>query len=80
MTAYESYYTIEVAASQAGLTTRRVRSLLRLGLVRPAAMDRRRPLFSEAELARLRKIRRLSEDLGVNLPGVEIILRLTDDR
>jgi DNA-binding transcriptional MerR regulator len=36
-------------------------------------------LFGELELARLRKIRRLTTDLGVNLPGVEVILRLTDE-
>jgi MerR family transcriptional regulator/heat shock protein HspR len=36
-------------------------------------------LFGATELAELRKIRRLTTDLGVNLAGVEVILRLTDE-
>jgi MerR family transcriptional regulator/heat shock protein HspR len=56
----------------------RVRRLVRAGLVRPPIVERGQPLFGEVELARLRKIRRLTTDLGVNLAGVEVILRLTD--
>ncbi|MCX6024469.1 MAG: hypothetical protein NTZ05_22610 [Chloroflexi bacterium] len=36
-------------------------------------------LFGEAELARLRKIRRLIDVLGVNAAGAEIILRRVDE-
>jgi MerR family transcriptional regulator/heat shock protein HspR len=53
--------------------------MVRLGLIRPPVVEDGRPLFGEGELARLRKIRRLTTDLGVNLAGVEIILRLTDE-
>ncbi len=73
------YCSIEMAAGVAGLTTARVRHLVRVGIVRPAVVEQGRPLFSEAELARLRRVRRLMTDLGVNLAGVEIILRLTDE-
>jgi MerR family transcriptional regulator/heat shock protein HspR len=75
----EHYCSIEIAASSAGLPTARVRHLVRVGLVRPATVERGRPLFGENELARLRKVRRLMTDMGVNLAGVEIILRLTDE-
>ena len=34
--------------------------------------------YSEEEVARLRRIRRLRRDLGVNLAGVEVILRLLE--
>jgi MerR family transcriptional regulator/heat shock protein HspR len=73
------YCSIEIAATSAGLSAARVRHLVRVGLVQPAVVERGRPLFSEIELARLRKVRRLMTDLGVNLAGVEIILRLTDE-
>jgi MerR family transcriptional regulator/heat shock protein HspR len=53
--------------------------MVRQGLIRPPRVEDGRPLFGESELARLRKIRRLTTDLGVNLAGVEIILRLTDE-
>jgi MerR family transcriptional regulator/heat shock protein HspR len=75
----QRYCSIEIAASSAGLSPARVRRLVRVGLIRPVVVERGRPLFGELELARLRKVRRLMTDLGVNLAGVEIILRLTDE-
>ena len=73
------YCSIEIAASSAGLSPARVRYLVRVGLVQPVVVERGRPLFGDVELARLRKVRRLMTDMGVNLAGVEIILRLTDE-
>jgi MerR family transcriptional regulator/heat shock protein HspR len=73
------YCSVEIAAGVVGLSPARVRHLVRVGLVRPAVVERGRPLFGEDELARLRRVRRLMADLGVNLAGVEIILRLTDE-
>jgi MerR family transcriptional regulator/heat shock protein HspR len=59
--------TITIAARRSGVTSHTVRRYARRGLVRT-------PL-TEASLAELRRIRRLT-DLGVNLAGVEIILRM----
>jgi len=59
--------TIAVAARQTGLSARAVRRFIRCGLVE-------RPL-TEDDLVELRRARRLAE-LGVNLAGVEVILRL----
>jgi MerR family transcriptional regulator/heat shock protein HspR len=73
------YCSVEIAADVVGLSPARVRHLVRVGVVRPAVVERGRPLFSEMELARLRRVRRLMTELGVNLAGVEIILRLTDE-
>jgi MerR family transcriptional regulator/heat shock protein HspR len=75
----QQYCSVEIAATVAGLTQTRVRQLVRLGLIQPARVEDGRPLFGEPELARLRRVRRLMTDLGVNLAGVEIILRLTDE-
>src|ERR1700731_4616295 len=75
----QTYYSVEVAAQLTELSVTRVRRLVRSGLIAPAIVERGRPLFGEVELARLRKIRRLTTDLGVNLAGVEVILRLTDE-
>jgi MerR family transcriptional regulator/heat shock protein HspR len=73
------YCSIEIAAEIVGLSRSRVRHLVRVGVVRPKVRERGRPLFGEDELARLRRIRRLMTELGVNLAGVEVILRLTDE-
>jgi MerR family transcriptional regulator/heat shock protein HspR len=59
--------TIAIAAERTGLAAERIRHYMRRRLVEGA--------LSEAELAKLRRIRRLSE-LGVNLAGIEIILRM----
>ena len=67
----------EDAAHTVGITITRLIRYERLGLVAPP-VENRRPRYGPGELARLRKIRRLTEDLGVNLAGVEIILRLLD--
>ena len=74
-----SYVRLEVAAELTRLPANRLRRYLRAGLIRPARVEGRIPLFSEAELARLRKIRRLNEDLGLNQAGVEVALRLLDE-
>ncbi len=75
----QTYCSVEVAAHLAGLSVTRVRRLVRSGVVQPSVVEGGRPLFGEVELARLRKIRRLTTDLGVNLAGVEVILRLTNE-
>lgn len=71
------FYRIEVAAERSGLPVTRVRSYVRAGLVQPQQVNGRHG-FVEDDIARLRKIRRLTADLGVNLAGVDIILRLLD--
>jgi MerR family transcriptional regulator/heat shock protein HspR len=48
------------------------------GLIAPQRRGRTR-LYDEAALQRLRRLRRLTEHLGVNLAGAEIILRLVDE-
>lgn len=72
----EHWYTISVTVERTGVSTQRLRLLEREGLVRPRRSGGRRE-YSAADLARIRKIRRLTEHLGVNLAGAEIILRLT---
>ncbi|MFN0070673.1 MAG: chaperone modulator CbpM [Chloroflexota bacterium] len=69
--------TRQAAAQSLGITMTRLVKYERLGLVEPA-IENRRPVYGPGELARVRKIRRLVDDLGVNLAGVEIILRLLD--
>jgi MerR family transcriptional regulator, heat shock protein HspR len=48
----------------------------RAGLLRPSRSRGRIRLYSVADIARLRQIQRLINDLGVNLAGAEVILRM----
>ena len=73
------YYRIEVAAELVGMRPVQIRHCLRSGLVSPSAEEHGVPMLGEAELARLRKIRRLTTDVGLNRAGVEVVLRLLDE-
>ena len=72
-------YELETAARLSRLPPARVRRYIRVGLIRPSRVEGRTVFFSEVELARLRTIRRLGEDLGLNAAGVEVALRLVDE-
>lgn len=69
-------YAISVAAELAGMHPQTLRLYERRGLIRPARSGSNVRLYSEWEVERLRQIRRLTQDLGVNLAGVEVILDL----
>ena len=72
-------YELEAAARMTRLPPARVRRFVRVGLVRPIRVEGRTAYFTDAELARLRTIRRLGEDLGLNAAGIEVALRLVDE-
>lgn len=76
----EPRYVLHVAARLVGLPPQRFRRLERLGLLEgdlgPPRRARARPLYTEADLERVRLILRLVNDLGVNLAGAEVILNM----
>lgn len=74
-------YDVTEAARLAGVHEQTLRHYERLGLVTPArknARPRSPRLYSDADVERAAHIRRLVDDLGVNLAGVETILRMRD--
>ncbi len=70
-------YVISVAAQMVDLHPQTLRYYERIGLVVPARSPGNMRLYSQNDIERLQRICRLTGDLGVNLAGVEIILRLT---
>ena len=72
-------YMISVAAELAGLHPQTLRMYEAKGLVRPARTPGGTRLYSDADLERLRLIQRLTTELGLNLAGVEHVLRLEDE-
>lgn len=72
-------YMIGVAAQLCGVHPQTLRQYERLGLVAPSRVGAKNRLYSENDIRRVRRIQRLTQHLGVNLAGVEIILRLLDD-
>jgi MerR family transcriptional regulator/heat shock protein HspR len=72
----EPCYVISVAAKIVGMHAQTLRYYERAGLLRPSRSRGRIRLYSLADIARVRQIQRLISDLGVNLAGVEVILRM----
>ena len=71
-------YTISVVAQLVELHPQTLRNYEECGLVVPQRSPGNFRLYTERDVERLRKIVRLTGDLGVNLAGVEIILNLTE--
>jgi MerR family transcriptional regulator, heat shock protein HspR len=72
-------YMISVAADLVGMHPQTLRLYESKGLVRPARTPGGTRLYSDRDLERLRLISRLTSELGLNLAGVEQVLRLEDE-
>ena len=72
-------YMISVAAELVGMHPQTLRIYESKGLVRPKRTPGNTRLYSEADLERLRLIPRLTTELGLNLAGVETVIRLEDE-
>ncbi len=74
----EPCFTIGVVARLVELHPQTLRNYEQMGLVVPQRSNGNIRLYSQREVDRLYKINRLTQEMGVNLAGVEIILRLSD--
>src|SRR5262245_26328837 len=72
-------YMISVAAELVGMHPQTLRIYENKGLIRPKRTAGNTRLYSEADLDRLRLIQQLTNELGLNLAGVEQVLRLQDE-
>ncbi len=70
-------YVMQVAAMLTGLHPQTLRKYERFGLVNPARMNTLR-LYSEEDIALCRLIHRLVDEMGLNLAGVELALRMQE--
>jgi MerR family transcriptional regulator/heat shock protein HspR len=72
-------YMISVAADIVGMHPQTLRIYENKGLIRPKRTAGNTRLYSEADLERLRLIQQLTTQVGLNLAGVEHVLRLEDE-
>ena len=71
-------YVISIAARMIGVHAQTLRYYERAGLVEPSRSGGNKRLYSHRDIDRLRQIKTMVDDLGVNLAGVEVILRMLD--
>src|SRR5215213_4239939 len=77
MTGEEPCYVISVAAKMLGMHQQTLRYYERVGIIEPSRSRGNIRLYSQADIARLRQVQRLINDLGVNLAGAEVILKMS---
>jgi MerR family transcriptional regulator/heat shock protein HspR len=70
-------FVISIAARMIGVQVHTLRYYERIGIIEPSRSQGNIRLYSEREVALLRRIKTLMDDLGVNLAGVEVILRMS---
>lgn len=72
----EPRYVISIAARIIGVHAQTLRYYERMGLIEPSRSQGNIRLYSNRDVERLRQVKTLMNDLGVNLAGVEVILRM----
>ncbi len=71
-------YFISIAARMLGMHPQTLRKYERLGLIQPTRTIGSMRLYSREELERLKLIKRLVEDAGINLAGVQRLLSIAE--
>ncbi len=74
----EPCFVISIAARMVGLHAQTLRYYERVGLIWPSRSNGRQRLYSQADIERLRRIKTFTEDMGVNLAGAEVALKLME--
>jgi MerR family transcriptional regulator/heat shock protein HspR len=75
-TGNEPRYVISIAARMLGVQTHTLRYYERIGIIEPSRSKGNIRLYSESDISYVRQLKKLMDDLGVNLAGVEVILRM----
>jgi MerR family transcriptional regulator/heat shock protein HspR len=72
----EPRYVISIAARMLNMQTYTLRYYEKVGIIEPRRSRGNVRLYSDRDIALLQRVRTLVDDMGVNLPGVEVILRM----
>ncbi len=74
----EPVYLISIVASMLNIHPQTLRQYERDGLIKPSRTQGRVRLYSQRDIDKMKMILRLTRDLGVNIAGIDIILRLKE--
>ncbi len=72
----EPCFVISVAARMVGVHAQTLRYYERVGIIWPSRTVGRQRLYSMADLERIRRVKALIDDMGLNLAGAEVALKL----
>ena len=74
----EPCFVISIAARMVGLHAQTLRYYERVGLIWPSRSVGRQRLYSPTDIDRLRRIKRFTDEMGMNLAGAEVALKLVE--
>jgi len=74
----EPVYLISIVSSMLNIHPQTLRQYERDGLIKPSRTQGRMRLYSQCDIDKMKMILRLTRDLGVNIAGIDIILRLKE--
>lgn len=69
-------YVISIAARMLSVQTHTLRYYEKIGIIEPYRSRGNIRLYSDRDITRLRRVKTLMDDLGINLAGIEVILRM----
>jgi MerR family transcriptional regulator, heat shock protein HspR len=72
----EPRYVISIAAKMLDMHTYTLRYYERVGIIEPGRSRGNVRLYSDRDIATLKRVKSMVDDMGINLPGVEVILRM----
>ena len=72
----EPRYVISVAARMLGVRTYTLRYYEKIGIIEPSRSEGNIRLYSDKDITELKQMMGLMEDLGINIAGAEVILRM----
>jgi MerR family transcriptional regulator, heat shock protein HspR len=72
----EPRYVISIAAKMLDMQTYTLRYYERVGIIEPSRSRGNVRLYSDRDIATLKRVKSMVDDMGINLPGVEVILRM----
>ncbi len=72
----EPRYVISIAAKMLGIQTHTLRYYERVGIIEPRRSRGNIRLYSDIDIALLRRVKSLMDDMGINLAGAEVVLRM----
>ncbi len=72
----EPRYVISVAARILGVRTYTLRYYEKIGIIEPSRSEGNIRLYSDEDIAKIKQMKTLMEDLGITIAGAEVILRM----
>ncbi len=72
----EPRYVISVAARLLGTQTHTLRYYEKIGIIEPSRSKGNIRLYSEQDIERVRKVKAMMDDLGINLAGICVVMRM----